>query len=102
MSFTASFEIEIMADGRAPSGFLPSGFPLPDREAIARLRESVMAETRTPHPPETAELAVLIAADEAGVELGEVDPAAVWLSAPDARQPLFEAIGRLLGELAGG
>jgi hypothetical protein len=82
--------------------FLPPGFPLPEREAIAALRESVMKETRTPHPPESAELAVLIAADEAGVDLGEVDPAAVWLSPPEAREPLFTAIGRLLGELAEG
>lgn len=82
--------------------YLPPGCPMPDREAMARLRESVLKETRTPHPPEPAELAVLIAADEAGIDLADVDPAAVWLSPPEARAPLFAAISRLLGQLAEG
>src|SRR5690349_376908 len=79
--------------------FLPPGFPPPDREAVARLRESVMKETRTAHPPEAAELATLIAADDAGIDLSSVDPTMVWLSPPEVRAPIFEAIGRLLAEM---
>lgn len=79
--------------------YLPAGFPLPDREAMARLRENVVTRTRTKHPPEAAELAALIAADEAGIDLSEVDADEVWQQPVAAREALFLAIGRLLGEL---
>jgi hypothetical protein len=82
--------------------YLPPGFPPPDREAMARLRESVLKETKTPHPPEAAELALLIAADEAGIDLSSIDPMAVWMSPLEARTPIFEAIARLLAELSEG
>lgn len=81
--------------------YLPPGFPPPDREAMARLRENVVLRTRTKHPPEPAELAVLIAADEAGVDLSAVDAEEVWAQPAAARAPLFETIGRLLAEMAG-
>lgn len=79
--------------------FLPPGYPLPERETMAALRQSIMHETDTPHPPEPAELAVLITADEAGVDLAGIDAQAVWLSPPEARAPLFARLGELLGEL---
>lgn len=82
--------------------FLPPGFPAPDREAMAQLRENVVTRTRTPHPPEAAELAALIAADEAGIDLSEVNADEVWLTPAEAREPLFQAIARLLGEVVEG
>jgi hypothetical protein len=81
--------------------FLPPGLPLPEREAMAALRQSILAETATKHPPEAAELAVLIVADEAGIDLSGVDAAAVWASPPEAREPIFVRLGELLGDLTG-
>ena len=82
--------------------YLPPGFPPPDREAMATLRANVVLRTRTPHPPEPAELAAIIAADEAGIDLAEVNADEVWLQPAEARQPLFAAIARLLGEVVEG
>ena len=82
--------------------FLPPGCPVPDREAMSRLRENVVLRTRTPHPPEAAELAALIAADEAGIDLSGVNADEVWLQPAEAREAIFEAIGRLLGDLSAG
>ncbi len=79
--------------------YLPAGFPLPDRESMVRLRENVVGRTRTKHPPEAAELAALIAADEAGIDLSAVDADEVWAQPAEEREAIFLAIGRLLGEL---
>lgn len=81
--------------------FLPPGFPAPDPETIDALRRSIRATIDTPHPPRTDELAVIICADEAGVDLAGVDPEMLWRSPPDERQPVFEALGQLLGEALG-
>lgn len=81
------------------STYLPAGFPAPDRETLARLRETIMRETRTAHPPEWAELAVLVSADEAGCDLAGLDPREIWAMPVVARSPVFEALGRLLAEL---
>jgi hypothetical protein len=78
--------------------YLPPGFPLPARDTMESLRRSIMQETATPHPPEPAELAVLITADDAGIDLSGVDAKAVWLNPPEARAPLFMRLGELLGE----
>ena len=81
--------------------FLPPGFPRPDPEAMDRLRQNILKETRTPYPPEPAELAAIIAADEAGVDLSAIDPDGVWASPPEAREAVFLLLRRLLGEMAG-
>jgi hypothetical protein len=83
------------------SRFLPPGFPRPDPEVLDRLRQNILKETRTKYAPEAAELAAIIAADEAGVDLSAIDPAEIWLSPPDAREPVFQLLRRLLGEMAG-
>jgi hypothetical protein len=82
--------------------YLPAGFPRPEAEAIAQLRRTIMEATRTPHPPEVGELAVIIAASEAGVDLTEIDPEAIWLEPSEIRGPLFALIGRLLAEMFAG
>ena len=82
--------------------YLPAGFPLPDRETMARLRQSILYEMSTPHPPEWAELAVLITADEAGIDMHEVDPRAIWALSPEARAPIFTMLRRLLAEYSEG
>lgn len=84
-----------MSDDRQ---FLPAGVPLPEREVIARLRQSISQHLKTPHPPLDAELAVLIVADELGVDLSAVDARSVWLQAPDERAELFTTLSRLLSE----
>lgn len=78
--------------------FLPPGYPLPESEVIAQLRQNILQRLAPPHPPETAELAVLILADEAGLELGEVDAEAVWALPPADREGLFLALRRALAE----
>jgi hypothetical protein len=83
------------------SRFLPPGFPRPDPEAMDRLRQNILKETGTKFAPEAAELAAIIAADEAGVDLSAIDPAEIWLSPQDAREPVFLLLRRLLGEMAG-
>lgn len=83
------------------SRFLPPGFPRPDPEVMDRLRQNILKDTKTQHPPEAAELAAIIAADEAGVDLSAIDPAEIWLSPPDAREPVFLLLRQLLGEMAG-
>lgn len=80
--------------------YLPPGFPLPDPHAMGSLRETILRATRTPHAPEPAELALVIAADEAGVDLGEIDARAVWELPAEARAPVFEAIAKVLRQLA--
>jgi hypothetical protein len=79
--------------------YLPSGFPAPDRETIERLRQSILAGIKTPHPPMVDELAVIICADEAGVDLRGVDPEVLWTSPPEERAAVFEALGRVLAGL---
>jgi hypothetical protein len=91
-----------MATPDPAARYLPPGLPVPDREAMASLRANVMLRSKTPHPPEAAELAAIIVADEAGIDLAEVDAEAVWAQPPEARAPIFEAIARLLGEVVGG
>ena len=81
--------------------YLPVGFPVPEREVLDALRRSILATVKTPHPPLAEELAVVVLADQAGVELEGLDPEAVWLTPPDQRAAVFVALGRLLGELAG-
>ena len=68
---------------------------------MATLRQSVLKETATPHAPEWAELAVLIAADEAGIDLTAIDPHAVWQLPPADREAVFALLGQLLGEISG-
>lgn len=78
--------------------FLPPGFPNPEPETLAQLKASIHQQVDTPYPPETAELAVLIVADEAGIDLSAVDARAIWLQPSDERAPVFAALGRLLAE----
>ncbi|MDB5100085.1 MAG: hypothetical protein JWM80_4506 [Cyanobacteria bacterium RYN_339] len=78
--------------------YLPPGFPAPDRETMEKLRQSILAGLKTPHPPEWDELGVIISADEAGVDLSGVDAEALWLAPPDERAPIFAALGQLLAE----
>ena len=84
-----------MAD---PTRYLPAGVPAPPPEVVAQLRASILQQLATPHPPEPAELAVLIIADEAGVDLSGVDARAVWAQPPAERAPVFAALERLLAE----
>lgn len=84
------------------SRFLPIGFPRPDPEVIDRLRQNILKETRTKYPPEAAELAAIIAADEAGIDLSAIDPGEIWQSPPDAREPVFTMLAQLLGEMTAG
>lgn len=81
------------------TSYLPAGFPIPEREALARLRETILRETRTAHPPEWAELAVLVSADEAGADLAGLDAREIWAMPVESRAPVFEALGRLLHDL---
>lgn len=80
--------------------FLPPSFPLPEPETLEALRRSIMQETKTKHPPQAAELAAAIVADEAGVDLSALDAHDLWQLSPDEREPLFEALAHLLAELA--
>ena len=81
--------------------YLPKGFPTPEHETVEALRHSILAKLRTPFPPLPDELAVIICADQAGVDLSAVDPEALWHSSPEERAPVFSALGRLLGEVVG-
>lgn len=91
-----------MPDDTRAARWLPPGFPVPEREVIEKLRQSVMHEVATPHPPELAELALLIALDEAGLDLGDVDARAIWMQPSDEREPVFALLARLLAEETGG
>lgn len=82
----------------ADTRFLPPGYPLPEREVMAQLKQSILHEVKTPYPPETAELAVLIIADEAGVDLAGVDARAIWLEPPESRSGLFLMLKKVLQE----
>lgn len=86
-----------MTTSGSPS-FLPPGFPRPEPETIAQLRQSILQQVHTPHPPLPAELAVLIVADEAGIDLTGVDARTIWLQPPDEREALFTTLGALLAE----
>jgi hypothetical protein len=81
--------------------FLPPNFPSPDDETLEKLRRNVMERTSTPYRPDEGELAALVCADEAGVDLSEIDAAEVWLMTPAEREPFFTLIAGLLGEIAG-
>jgi hypothetical protein len=35
------------------------------------------------------------------VDLSAIDPAEIWLSPPEAREPVFVLLRQLLGEMAG-
>ena len=82
--------------------YLPPGCPAPEPEALAALRQNIVAGLATPHPPEPAELALIVMADEAGIDLSAIDAREIWLEPAEAREPVFRAIARLLAEIVDG
>lgn len=81
-----------------PHSFLPPGFPVADREVLEKLRASIMNQVKTKHPPEWAELAVAVAAEEVGVDLYDIDVGFVWGMPPEGRAAFFARLGALVGE----